>query len=173
MWLTIKNLLSKSPEDTIAIGKQLAKQLKSGDVLLLCGDMGAGKSELARGIALGLGVEEPITSPTFTLLNIHQTSGKVALHHFDWYRAADAEELLAAGLEEYITGECIAVIEWHERAPELIPAIHLQINIQQTGETERNLQFFRQGGFRELYIPGIIHDVQTSPKHYEKGESTC
>ena len=140
---------SNSPQDTQDLGMALARQLKTGDVVLLTGNLGAGKSELARGIAQGLGVTGPVTSPTFTLLNIYQTPG-AALHHFDWYRIEDPEELILAGLDEEIGRDSITLIEWHERAPELIPATHLNIVLEPLSETSRRITLHPMGGFRKL-----------------------
>jgi len=142
---------SNSPQDTHDLGRALALQLKAGDVVLLTGNLGAGKSELARGIAKGLGVPGPVTSPTFTLLNIYQAPG-AALHHFDWYRIEDPEELVLAGLDEEIGGDSITLIEWHERAPELIPAIHLNIVLEPLDETSRRITLIPTGGFRDLHL---------------------
>ena len=142
---------SKGPEDTRTLGRELAAQLWAGDVILLSGDLGAGKSELARGIAEGLGVQGPVTSPTFTLLNIYETTG-TPLHHFDWYRIEDPEELILAGLDEEIGRDSITLIEWHERATELVPTRHLEIRLEPTGESERRITLKPQEGFRELTL---------------------
>ena len=142
---------SISTEQTRIIGKALAKLLRRGDVLLLSGNLGAGKSELARGIAQGLGVTGPVTSPTFTLLNVYMTAG-TPLHHFDWYRIEDPEELVLAGLDEEIGRDSITLIEWHERAPELIPATHLNIVLEPLDETSRRITLIPKGGFRDLQL---------------------
>jgi len=136
-------------DETLDLGERLAQHLMPGDVLLLTGGLGAGKSELARGIARGLGISGAVPSPTFMLLNIYDT-GCVPLHHFDWYRAQDAEELLAAGLEEYIQGDWITLIEWHQRAPGLCPEKHLLIEIAMAGDSSRLITFKPNGGFRAL-----------------------
>jgi len=115
-------------------------------VLLLQGPLGAGKSELARGIAWGLGVTGPVTSPTFTLLNIYET-GAIPLHHFDWYRIEDPEELLLAGLDEQIGGQSVTLIEWSERAPDLVPGRHLEITLTPLAGDYRELALQSAGGF--------------------------
>lgn len=148
--MSLQTIASKTAEETREIGKQLSKLLESGDVLLLTGEMGSGKSELARGIAQGLGIVGHITSPTFTLLNIYQTPAGTPLHHFDWYRVEDPEELLAAGLDEFISGEFITLIEWHERAPELLPDDCLEVVITVTSETQRNITILSKGSFRKI-----------------------
>ena len=85
-------VITNSAAETRELGKRLAEQLKAGDVILLEGDLGAGKSEFARGVAKGLGVTETVTSPSFTILNVYE-SGKLPLYHFDWYRLESSEEL--------------------------------------------------------------------------------
>ena len=136
-------------DETLDLGERLAQHLMPGDVLLLTGGLGAGKSELARGIARGVGISGAVPSPTFMLLNIYDT-GRVPLHHFDWYRAQDAEELLAAGLEEYIQGDWITLIEWHERAPSLCPEKHLLVRVGEAGDEIRLITLTPVGGFRNL-----------------------
>ena len=144
-----QSLLSRSRADTQAVGRALSGFLKPGDVVLISGPLGAGKSELARGVARGLGIMEPVTSPTFTLLNVYQ-SGRVILHHFDWYRIEDPEELVLAGLDEFIGGDSITLIEWSERARDLVPETHLLLTIRVAGEHERELDFQSNGAFRPL-----------------------
>ena len=92
---------TNSPAETRALGFQLAAMLRPGDVLLLLGDLGAGKSELTRGIARGLGVTCPVASPSFTILNVYD-EGRIPLYHFDWYRLNSAEELYEMGMDEYL-----------------------------------------------------------------------
>ena len=92
-------MISNSPEETRRLGMQLAEELRPGDVILLEGPLGAGKSEFARGVAKGLGVRETVTSPSFTILNVYE-SGRIPLYHFDWYRLESEEELYELGLDE-------------------------------------------------------------------------
>lgn len=143
-------MLSTSAEHTRRLGAGLVGQLKAGDVVLLSGSLGAGKSELARGIAMGLGVTAPVTSPTFTILNVYQTDAGFPLHHFDWYRINDPEELLAAGLDEFIGGDCLTLIEWHERAEELVPEKHLLIQLDYLPGGHRDILVRPMGGFRPI-----------------------
>lgn len=139
----------RSAADTRRLAAALSKLLEAGDVLLLSGQMGAGKSEFCRGLARGLGIEGPIPSPSFTILNLYQ-EGRLGLKHFDWYRVEDREELLASGLDEMIGGEGITAIEWHERAPELLPADCLEVSLEMAGEEERRITFIPRGDFRPL-----------------------
>lgn len=137
--LTVTN----SAEETRTLGEKLASGLKPGDVVLLNGELGAGKSELARGIARGLGVTETVASPSFTILNVYE-SGRYPLYHFDWYRLESAEELYELGMDEYLGGDGIAVVEWAERCPEAVPEKHIQINITATGEEQREFRMIRK-----------------------------
>lgn len=148
-------MVTYDEEQTLAVGMSLALQLQPGDVLLLRGELGAGKSVIARGIARGLGIMGPIASPTFTLMQCHQ--GRLPLHHFDLYRLAGDDELYEAGLIEYIGGEAIAVIEWPERCESTLPTRHLEITIAY-GEEEcmRIITITPKGGFREMKISCIF-----------------
>lgn len=132
-------IISHSPEETRALGEKLAARLAPGDVVLLEGELGAGKSELARGIARGLGVTETVTSPSFTILNVYE-SGRCPLYHFDWYRLESAEELFELGLEEYLGGDGIAVVEWAEKCPEALPKKTIRIRLEATGDEERRIE---------------------------------
>ena len=96
-------VITNSAAETRELGTRLAEKLKTGDVILLEGELGAGKSELARGVARGLGVTETVTSPSFTILNVYE-SGRIPLYHFDWYRLESAEELYELGMDEYLGG---------------------------------------------------------------------
>lgn len=140
---------SKSAEQTRQFGSCLALALQPGDVLLLTGDLGAGKSELARGIARGLGIKDRMPSPTFTFLNQYQGEG-AALHHFDWYRVEDQEELYAAGLDEFITGDWISLIEWHQRGEDLLPGDCLELIITKLEGDARSISLVERGNFRRL-----------------------
>ena len=93
-----------SPNETRELAKRLAKELRRGDVLLLWGDLGAGKSEFTRGLAQGLGVTATVTSPSFTILNVYD-DGRIPLYHFDWYRLNSVEELYEMGMEEFLGGD--------------------------------------------------------------------
>ena len=132
--LTVTN----SAAETRALGEKLASRLKAGDVVVLEGELGAGKSELARGIARGLGVTETVTSPSFTILNVYE-SGRCPLYHFDWYRLESEEELYELGMDEYLGGDGIAVVEWAERCPDAVPENVLRILLEVTGGESRRI----------------------------------
>ena len=132
-------MITRSAAETRALGKKLAARLQPGDVLLLEGDLGAGKSELTRGIAAGLGVTETVTSPSFTILNVYE-SGRCPLYHFDWYRLESSEELYELGMDEYLGGDGIAVVEWPGRCPDAVPDGAVRIRMTAAGENERMIE---------------------------------
>lgn len=138
-----------STEETRALGRRLANQLRPGDTVLLRGDLGSGKSELTRGLAAGLGVRETVTSPSFTILNVYE-SGRVPLYHFDWYRLESEEELYEMGMDEYLGGDGIAVVEWPDQCPGALPEDALEIRLRFTDETTREAEIRRLGRFHEV-----------------------
>ena len=142
-------IVTESAEETRRLGERLAGILRAGDTVLLEGGLGAGKSELARGVAKGLGVKETVTSPSFTILNVYE-SGRVPLYHFDWYRLESDEELYELGMEEYLGGDGIALVEWPERCPDAVPENCLRIRIRAEGEQTRRIEMAPEGGFRGL-----------------------
>ena len=113
-------IISKSPEDTFALGKQIGESVAPGSVLTLVGDLGVGKTVFTQGLAAGLGISDAVNSPTFTIVQEYET-GRIPLYHFDVYRLADPEELEEIGYEEYFFGEGVCLIEWPSRIEELIP----------------------------------------------------
>lgn len=142
---------TNSPQETRALGRRLAEKLMPGDVILFDGDLGAGKSEMTRGIAEGLGVTGPVTSPSFTILNVYE-DGRVPLYHFDWYRLESAEELYEMGMDEYLGGDGVAVVEWPSQCEEAIPETYLAVKIRPVGENEREITLTGVGGFRTINI---------------------
>ena len=142
---------TNSPAETRLLGERLAHLLQPGDVLLMLGDLGAGKSELTRGLARGLGIAGPVSSPSFTILNVYE-DGRVPLYHFDWYRLESAEELFEMGMEEYLGGDGVAVVEWATQCPEAIPDDHLAITITPVDESVRNITWESMGGFRPIIL---------------------
>ena len=142
-------VVSCSSAETQKLGRLLAGFLLHGDVVVLRGDLGAGKSEFARGIARGLGITCPVPSPSFTILNVYE-GGNTVLNHFDWYRIEEENELYEMGAEEQINGDGICVIEWAERAENLIPADHLDVIIQTEAENKRRIILLPRGGFHSI-----------------------
>ena len=141
-------MITASSLETRAVGESLASLLRAGDVLLLQGDLGAGKSELTRGLARGLGVDGPVPSPSFTILNVYE-EGRAPLYHFDWYRLRGADELFEMGMEEYLGGDGIAVVEWPERCPEAVPEDCLVLHMDWLGPDRRRIAFEARGRMAE------------------------
>lgn len=106
--------ISHSPAETFELGQEWGRSAQPGLVIALCGDLGAGKTQLVKGLAVGLGIQSRILSPTFALVNVH-AGGRLPLFHLDLYRLDTREQVLAAGLEEYLYSEGVTVIEWAER----------------------------------------------------------
>ena len=141
--------ISHSPEETLQLGKSLGSSLVPGDIILLNGDLGAGKTHLTQGICYGMGLDEGsyIRSPTFTLINEYQ--GKLPIYHIDLYRIDNLEEIYFLGLEEILFNQGITIIEWAEklRSPKnhnnLILNIQdrIEINIEIVSESEREFTF--------------------------------
>jgi len=132
-------VLSHGEADTLSFGRKLAADLRAGDVVLLSGDLGAGKTVLARGIAVGLGVPaEEVRSPTFTLVNPYQ--GRLLVYHLDLYRIERPGDLDELGLEEILGGEGVAIVEWGERLGAWRPRRHLEVTIEDRGGSERSLE---------------------------------
>ena len=144
-------IITNNAAETRELGTRLAEKLKAGDVILLEGELGAGKSELARGVARGLGVTETVTSPSFTILNVYE-SGRIPLYHFDWYRLESAEELYELGMDEYLGGNGIALVEWPAQCPDAVPEKCLRIKISATGENSRRIETESCGGFRTITL---------------------
>jgi len=113
-------IISHSPEETFALGRRFAAQLRRGDVLALCGDLGAGKTHFVKGLAAGLGASAEVTSPTFTLIHEYQ-GGLLPLYHVDFYRLETIEEAVRIGIDEYLEGDGVTAVEWADKFKELIP----------------------------------------------------
>ena len=121
------NFKTHSETDTLAFASRLAPMLAPGDTVLLTGDLGAGKSVLARGIARGMGVTGPMPSPTFTLMVPYEAGGR-KLYHYDLYRLSDPDEYYAAGLDEFVGGDGVALVEWPQMAElDVSPALHIAL----------------------------------------------
>ena len=126
--------LSHSTEETEALGTELARSLRRGDVIAYLGDLGAGKTAFTRGLARGLGCTGRVTSPTFTIVNEYE--GPIPLFHFDMYRLGDADELFDIGWDEYLTRGGICAVEWSERITEEIPADAIIVTICRCPEND-------------------------------------
>ncbi|HBI63408.1 MAG TPA: tRNA (adenosine(37)-N6)-threonylcarbamoyltransferase complex ATPase subunit type 1 TsaE [Lachnospiraceae bacterium] len=137
---------SWSAKDTLQLGSRLGKLCKAGDVILLNGDLGVGKTVFSKGLGKGLGIIEPISSPTFTILQVYE-EGRIPLYHFDVYRISDLEEMEEIGYEDYFYGGGVCLIEWAEQIQEILPDRTVEITIA------KNLE--RGFDYREIVIEGM------------------
>lgn len=129
---------SHSAEETCRLGARLAACLRAGDLVILSGNLGAGKTALVRGVASAMGVAGHVSSPTFTLLHIHEAlDGKgPALHHFDVYRLEGPDDFLANGLDEYVGDGAVALIEWGDRVREALDGPVMEIEVRYGSESD-------------------------------------
>ena len=114
------SIISHSAEETFAAGRAFAATVRRGEVLALCGDLGAGKTHFVKGLAAGLGVDADVTSPTFTLIHEYP-GGSLPLYHVDFYRLEETSDALKIGIEEYFNGDGVTAIEWADKFAELVP----------------------------------------------------
>ena len=137
---------TRSPEETYELGKKIGLQARSGQVYTLTGDLGVGKTVFTQGVAAGLGITEPVSSPTFTIVQVYE-EGRLPFYHFDVYRIGDIEEMEEIGYDDYFFGEGICLIEWAELIEEILPDDRISITI------EKNLE---QGfDYRRITVEGL------------------
>lgn len=117
------------PEDTYALGQTLGRECEPGQVYTLIGDLGVGKTVFTQGVADGLGITEPVNSPTFTIVQVYE-EGRMPFYHFDVYRIGDPEEMEEIGYEDMFYGEGICLIEWANLIEELLPEHYIRISIE-------------------------------------------
>ena len=153
-----------SPDETKALAQALAPLLQAGDVLLLSGDLGAGKTQFTQGLAAGLGAGEPVISPTFNIV-LTYGSGRLPLHHFDLYRLESDSELEDIGLREYLEGDGACVVEWAEKFPRAFDE-YLAIEISKVSEDGREVRARASGArYEEL----LAHWADLSAPVGERG----
>lgn len=131
---------TNAPEETFALAKQLGEAAEPGMVFTLTGDLGVGKTVFAQGLAEGLGITEPINSPTFTIVQVYD-EGRLPFYHFDVYRIGDVEEMDEIGYEDYFYGDGVCLIEWAELIEEILPGRRTQILIEK--DLERGFDYRR------------------------------
>jgi tRNA threonylcarbamoyladenosine biosynthesis protein TsaE len=130
-------LTSGSPAETIALGERLGRLAAAGDLVCLWGELGAGKTQLAKGIAIGLEIDDTVNSPTFVLMS--EYAGRLRLFHVDLYRLADAADALAGGVIDERQGDGLTVVEWPDRMGPVLPRARLDIQIEGTGDEPREI----------------------------------
>ena len=139
-------LETNSPQETFSAGRQLGEKAFPGQVITLTGDLGVGKTVFTQGLAKGLGIEEPVNSPTFTIVQQYD-SGRLSLYHFDVYRIGDVSEMDEIGYEDCFYGEGVCLIEWSQLIPEILPEQVVRIRI------EKDLE---QGfDYRKITVEGL------------------
>ncbi len=131
--ITAGEYLTNAPEETFLLAKRLSEEAGPGEVILLEGELGAGKTLFAQGFAAGLGITDIVASPTFTILQIH-ASGRIPLYHFDLYRLQEEEEFFAIGGDEYFDGKGICLMEWALQFSRIIPAPFTLVRIEKLYE---------------------------------------
>ncbi len=129
-----------SEQETFALGKRLAAQAQAGQVFALVGDLGVGKTVFTKGMAAGLGIAEPVSSPTFTIVQVYE-GGRLPFYHFDVYRIGDPEEMAEIGYEDYFYGEGVCLVEWANLIMELLPPQTVFITIDK--DPERGFEYRR------------------------------
>ena len=141
----IWEVLTKDPDQTLRLGFVFGEILPEASTVALIGDLGAGKTLLARGIARGLGVEDEreVSSPTFVLVNEYR--GRIPVHHVDLYRLRDSFEVEDIGWEEFISGPGVTLVEWAEKVPDLLPEDRIEVYLHWVGPADRKLVFVGKG----------------------------
>lgn len=135
-----------SPRETFALGEKIGQGARPGQIICLNGDLGVGKTVFTQGVAKGLGIDESVNSPTFTIIQVYE-EGRLPLYHFDVYRIGDPEEMYEIGYEDYFFGEGVCLIEWSELIEELVPDNAATILI------EKNLE--KGLDYRQITVEGL------------------
>ena len=120
---------TRSQEETFQLGEELGRKAVPGQVFTLTGDLGVGKTVFTQGLAKGLGIEEPVNSPTFTIVQVY-AEGRLPFYHFDVYRIGDVEEMEEVGFDDYVMGEGVSLIEWADLIEEILPEKRTEIRIE-------------------------------------------
>lgn len=148
-------IISKSAEETIGLGKKLGRVMAGGEFVELVGDLGSGKTTFLKGLAEGMGVTQAISSPTFTISRVYGADGK-SFHHFDFYRI-DSSDIVALELSEAAQDPmAIVAVEWAEHVAEALPKDRLSVVFESSGETERKIKLTAHGDFHKRLLEAIL-----------------
>lgn len=131
--MATRTIETNSPEETFALGRQIGEQAEPGEVYTLIGDLGVGKTVFTQGLAAGLGIQDAVNSPTFTIVQVYE-DGRIPFYHFDVYRIGDVEEMDEVGYEDYVYGEGVSLIEWADLIEEILPKHYRRITIEKNPE---------------------------------------
>lgn len=129
----ILTIETNSEKETYSLGYRMGQQAQRGQVFTLVGDLGTGKTVFTKGVAAGLGIEEPVSSPTFTIVQIYE-EGRLPFYHFDVYRIGDIEEMDEIGYEDYVYGEGVCLIEWADLISEILPEHYTEVRLEKNLE---------------------------------------
>lgn len=154
--------ISRSPEQTRRAGMRLGAMLRPGDTICLVGDLGAGKTTLVQGIAIGWGSLDQVTSPTFVLVNVYRRPDGMRLYHLDAYRLRDAQDAVDLDIDNLLDGGPL-VVEWAERIRPALPGEHLNIQLHYINEQQRDLLFSAHGKRYEDLLAAFRHTVYGVP----------
>lgn len=131
--MATRTIETNSPEETFALGRQIGEQAEPGELYTLIGDLGVGKTVFTQGLAVGLGIQDAVNSPTFTIVQVYE-DGRIPFYHFDVYRIGDVEEMDEVGYEDYVYGEGVSLIEWADLIEEILPEHYRRITIEKNPE---------------------------------------
>lgn len=148
------NFLSRAPADTIRLGKEIGRLSRPGDVILLMGNLGAGKTCLTKGIARGLEAVKPVQSPTFVL--VREIEGRLPLYHIDLYRLSGLVEIENLGLDDYFYGSGLTVVEWADRGLELLPQHYMAVAIEILEGDNRLFKFTPSGARYQVMLETLV-----------------
>lgn len=157
--MTTVQLISHSPEQTQRLGIHLGKLAQAGDVFLLTGNLGSGKTCLTQGIAWGLYVKEYAFSPSFVI--VREYHGRLPLYHVDFYRLDRVEEIVDLGLDEYLYGKGVCVVEWAEKGIAVLPKEHFLINLSYISDIDRSISFEPKGHRYTQLLKSLNLDLKT------------
>lgn len=153
--VTTLKMISRSPDETQRLGKHLGELAKAGDIFLLIGELGTGKTCLTQGVALGLGVQQQVFSPSFVL--IREYRGRLPLYHVDFYRLDRIEEIADLGLDDYLYGKGVCIVEWADKGMAIMPEENLLVILEHVSEDERAITLEANG---ERYV-GLLQSLES------------
>jgi len=152
------DLISDSPQETEGFGASLGQLLRGGELICLEGELGSGKTTFIQGLGRGLGVDRPITSPTFTLVNEYRGKN-LTFYHVDLYRVGSGQEIIASGLDDFFFGDGVCAIEWAEKAKGLVPPERLWITLKHEGQSRRLISMEAIGPGYEALLSSLEGEV--------------
>ncbi len=161
--MTTLKLTSHSPEQTQRLGSHLGKLAQAGDIFLLIGNLGSGKTCLTQGIAWGLGVKEYAFSPSFVI--VREYHGRLTLYHIDFYRLDRIEEIVDLGLDEYLYGNGVCAVEWAEKGMAVLPRENLTVELIYISETERSISLEPEGERYSQLLKSLSLDLKNGTSY--------